>query len=88
MFKTSFSKYLTAFVVIILVSFIILSSIITSIIKERVYEANENTLALTCSVIAGHLTDKEVEQLETYVGSGIMSMVVVPVVNLDKNYNP
>ena len=36
MFKSSFSKYLTAFVIIILISFLMLSGIITSMIRTHV----------------------------------------------------
>ena len=36
MFKSSLAKYLTAFIIIILVSFILLSGIITAVIRTRI----------------------------------------------------
>ncbi len=83
MFKTSFSKYLTAFIVITFVSFLILSGIITSIIRDYVNEDVEEKLELSGRVIVDHLVESEVEDLETAVKFGSLPSIVDPVVNLD-----
>ena len=48
MFKSSFAKYLTTFVIIILVSFLMLSGIITSMIRAHVTSDKEEKLQNSC----------------------------------------
>jgi len=64
MFKTSFSKYLTAFIVIILVSFLILSGIITSMLRGYVNDNMKEKLELYGHVIVEHLVENKVEDIE------------------------
>ena len=52
MFKTSFSKYLTAFIIIILASFLMLSAIITSMLRTHISSDKEDKMEMTCSIIA------------------------------------
>ena len=59
MFKSTFSKYLSAFVLITLISFLMLSGIITSIIKAYVNEDKENNLMSTSESIASGMSDTE-----------------------------
>ncbi len=44
MFKSTFAKYLTAFVIILLISFVILSSIITTTIRAYVMDSKQESL--------------------------------------------
>lgn len=44
MFKSTFAKYLTAFVIILLISFLILSSITTTMIRAHVMESKQESL--------------------------------------------
>ena len=54
MFKSSFAKYLTAFVIIILVSFLMLSGIITSMIRTHVTSDKEVKLQNSCQTIGSY----------------------------------
>lgn len=86
MFKNSFSKYLTTFVVIILVSFLMLSGIITSSIRTHTIRDKESKLELATSLVTKHFEDREVEQLETYINTGFGSSVVTLFPLLNVNY--
>ena len=85
MFKSAFSKYLTAFIVIILLSFLMLSGIITSMIRTYVSEEKELALAKTSSVITDGIVKRDVIDLEKHVSSGIVSITVKPLINNDPN---
>lgn len=84
MFKSTFSKYLAAFILIILVSFLMLSGIITSMIKTYATEDKEKNLISTSEAIAMHITDAEVEVIENYA---LLPMIVTPLINLDSKLN-
>ena len=75
------SKYLTAFIVIILVSFIAVSSIITSTIRSFAEEKNAETLRDVGGSVARHLSDKNLGNLETHIATGLIPAMVVPVLN-------
>ncbi len=83
MFKSTFSKYMLAFIAIILISFILLSGIITSMIRNYATEDKELQLATASSSIAYHIESSNVEQLESYVSSGVPSMVITPLILQD-----
>jgi len=83
MFKSTFSKYLAAFILIILVSFFMLSGIITSMIQEYANEDKENSLISASNAIADHVMDKEIENVKEYIET--LSVVVTPIINLDAN---
>lgn len=89
MFKSSFSKYLTAFVVIIFVSFLMLSGIITSIIRTHVTEDKVKKLELSNSILTEHYEDSGVESLETYVSTnfGSSAVTLFPLLNVDYDFN-
>ena len=63
MFKSSFSKYLIAFVAIILISFLMLSGIVTSMIRNYSTEEKRQELESSSSFIA-HLIADQIEALE------------------------
>ena len=69
MFKSSFSKYLTAFVAIILIAFLMLSGIITSMIRTHVTADKELKLQNSCEIIAGYIDALELDNLGPYVQS-------------------
>ncbi len=86
MFKTSFSKYLTAFVIINFVSFTILSSIITSMIRTFVLSETEEKLDRTGTVIVDLITDNGLEELPAHINE-IGVWIVVPVVFFDNEFD-
>ncbi len=59
MLKSSFSKYLTAFVIIILVSFLMLSGIITSIIKTHALNEKRDGMQQVISVIGDYIEGQQ-----------------------------
>ena len=84
MFKSTFAKYLTVFVVILLISFIILSSIITTTIRAYVAESKHESLVETTSLFAKHLAN--VGNLKNYVAIGeATGLGFISVVNEDKD---
>lgn len=89
MFKNAFSKYLLSFVLIITVSFILLSGIITTMIKTELYEDKINKLAMSSSIIADEFESERVENLEVYISAGVASNIItlIPIVNLDYDFN-
>ncbi len=82
MFKSTFSKYMAAFILIILVSFLMLSGIITSMIKTYAMEDKENNLISTSNAISMHITDADVEEIENYA---LLPMVITPIINLNSD---
>ena len=83
MFKTSFSKYITAFVIIILVSFLALSGIITSIIRSQLTKDKEAKVALSAEILSTQIEDDKTEDIGIYVSSEQCSMAIKPLVNFD-----
>ena len=89
MFKSSFSKYLTAFVLIILISFLMLSGIIASMIRSHVSEDKREKLELCCEVIESHFIKEGIVDFGTNINSGVASYIVtlLPIVNLDYDFD-
>ena len=85
MFKTSFSKYITAFVLIIFLSFLMLLGIITSIIRGYVNDNMEEKLVVATSIISDELTG--VDDVDSPGFSEKLNSVIVPIVNFDTQYN-
>lgn len=85
MFKTLFSKYLTAFVIVIFVSFFSLSGIITSLIRSFITEDNKEKLELTGSIIATLIDERDLGNVNDYIEE--IALFVVPIVNFDKQFD-
>ncbi|MBQ8689140.1 MAG: HAMP domain-containing histidine kinase [Clostridia bacterium] len=83
MFKSTFAKYLITFTVIILISFLILSGIIASMIRAYSTEEKENQLISTSTVIAAHLENTGVENLEAAGALDVLSSIIMPLINRD-----
>ena len=82
MFKSTLAKYLTTFMIILLLSFIILSSIVTNTITKYINEDREIELVRTGVAIADQISnDLGVEDIASYVSSGLGSMSIVPLIN-------
>ena len=89
MFKSSFSKYLTALTIIILVGFLMLSGIIISIIHAHTREDKQEKLELSSALVSEHFEDAGVEDLESYIAADFGSSVVTlfPLITLDYDFN-
>ena len=88
MFKSSFSKYLTAFVIIIFISFLMLSGIITSMIRTHVTADKEEKLQNSCQIIANNFESDSVENIDAYVKSHALSIqTLARLVKADYDFN-
>lgn len=88
MFKSSFSKYLTAFVIIILISFLMLSGIITSMIRTHVTADNEIKLQNSCLIIVENFEGDAAEELDVYIESHTPSVqTLAKLVKADYDFN-
>ena len=85
MLKTSFAKYLMAFVVIILVSFIILSGTITSLVRNYAFSDTEQRLNKETSVIVDIIKDRGIESVEAEIYN--IAEYIEPMVNLISDYD-
>ncbi len=84
--KSSFAKYLTAFVIIIFLSFLMLSGIITTMIRSYVTDETEDKLEVTSSIIVDYLEEQEVEVL-TDLRMQEVGYMIVPIINFDSQYD-
>ena len=88
MFKSSFAKYLTAFVIIILISFLMLSGIITSMIRAHVTADKENKLQNSCRIITDNFESEKVLDISAYVQSHESSIqTLAQLVKADYDFN-
>ena len=89
MFRSSFVKYLTAFFIIIVTSFLLLSGIITSIIRNHVTDDKEGKLILSCDLISDHFESLGITDFGNNINSGIASYIItlLPVINVDYAFN-
>ena len=85
MFKTSFSKYLAAFVIIIFVSFVILSGIITSLVRNYAFSDTEERLNKESSIVVGIISSNGVEPIEDEIFG--VAAAIEPMVNLNSDYD-
>lgn len=85
MFKTSFSKYLTAFIITIFVSFVILSSIITSLVRNYAFSDTEESLENESRIIVEIVQESGAQSLEEMVS--YISTTIDPMVNLTPDFD-
>ena len=85
MFRSSFSKYLITFVSIILISFLILSGIVTSMIRNYSIEEKENRLSSASRSVASQIEASRAYDLLDFVNSDIAKYLVTTITNLDSN---
>ena len=74
MLKTSFSKYLTAFIIVIFVSFVILSGIITSMVRNYAFSDTESRLSKESSIIVGLIEAGGVGNIKEEISIPIMML--------------
>ena len=84
MFKTSFSKYLAAFIIIIFISFVILSGIITAMVMNYAFSDTENRLNKECSIIVDIIMADGVDTLDKEIQS--VAQAILPMVSLNSDY--
>ena len=84
MFKSTFAKYLTAFVIILLISFVLLSSIITTTLRAYVTDSKQESLVNAIATISNLFTAYgEIEGvLATEYGKNILGPILVEYENI------
>lgn len=87
MFKSSFTKYLMAFVLIIFTAFVILSSIITSMIRSYVTKEIDDKLALTTALVIDSIEVIPVENVAAPAYLDEVKQIVQPITNFDTRYD-
>ena len=88
MFKSSFAKYLTAFVIIILISFLMLSGIITSMIRTHVTSDKEVKLQNSCQIITSYFENTGNKNITSHIQSeALFAQTLAQLVNEDYDFN-
>ena len=85
MFKTSFSKYLATFVIIIFVSFAILSGVITTMVRNYAFSDTEERLGKECSIVVSLMQNSNGENIDDIIHSVAMS--ISPMVSFNSDYD-
>ena len=78
MFKTSFSKYLAAFISIIFISFVILSGIITVLVRNYAFSDTEERLNRECAIVVelmDNTSEDNINERLAHVAKSIEPMV-------------
>ena len=84
MFKTSFAKYLTAFVITIFLSFAVLSATITGIMRNYAFDDTKERLNKECGIIVDLIERNGVDYVENEIYE--IADIIEPLVNLDTDY--
>ena len=86
MLKSSFAKYLLAFVAIIFTAFLILSYIITSMIRGYVNKELDDKLILTSELVVDSLESLPSPDLTSPEYLEDVKQIVTPIINFDSRY--
>lgn len=81
MLKSTFVKYLLTFTLIILISFLILSGIVTTMIKAYFTDERERELVSTSTIIALSMENNGFEDFDALGGLTVLSDKVTPFIN-------
>lgn len=85
MFKTSFSKYLTAFIIILFLSFLVLSGIVTQMVRTYAFTDTEERLNKESAIVVDLILEEKEGSLEEIVNS--IAPAIEPMVNLNSDYD-
>lgn len=84
MFKTSFSKYLATFVIIIFVSFTILSGVITALVRNYAFSDTEQRLNKECSIVVSLIHNADGNDISERLHAVVES--IGPMVSFNSDY--
>lgn len=88
MFKSSFAKYLSAFVIVIGLSFIFLLGIVTTVIHYDMSLEKEQKLERVASILSDQLEGRDYTDFDSYVTSkDNLLPVIEPIVGYDSQLN-
>lgn len=85
MFKSTFSKYLTALVIIIIVSFVILAGIITSMVRNYAFSDTEDRLEKESNIVVEVILADGVAPIEEEIYE--VADAIEPMVNFNSDFD-
>ena len=85
MFKSTFAKYLTAFVLVLLVSFVILSSIVTNTLRTYVFEEREDEIVKATTTISDFISAQNVNNLSNNIW--VVTPIIKPFLEVENKIN-
>ncbi len=85
MLKTSFSKYLTAFIIILFISFLVLAGIITYMVETYAFTDTEGRLEKESTIVVDLILEEGEDTLEETVNK--IAPAIEPMVNLNSDYD-
>ena len=87
MFKSSFAKHISAFVLIIFASFLILSGIISTMIRHYADDSREEKLDMASKIIIDYINDEAIVNLDIAVRNGVLPKIIEAMVRTDPQYD-
>ncbi len=81
MLKSTFVKYLLTFILIILISFLILSSIVTTMINAYFTDERERELVSTSAIVSSFIENSGYEQIYSHGALDVFSRIITPLIN-------
>ncbi len=85
MFKSIFAKYLTTFIISILVSFTILSGIVASIISTHASEEKQASLYNSTDIVNSQVLRSGYENLRVYAETDPFRSIITSMMNMDRD---
>lgn len=87
MFKSSFAKHISAFVLIILASFVIISGIISTMIRQYANDTREEKLDTASKIVIDYINDEAIIDLNIAVRNGVLPKIIESIVRTDPQYD-
>lgn len=87
MFKSSFAKHISAFVLIIFASFIILSGIIGTMIRHYADDTREEKLDTASEIVIDYINNEDIRNLDFAVQFGLLPKIIEAMVRTDPQYD-
>ncbi len=87
MFKSSFTKHICAFVLIVFISFLIISGIIGTLVSEYADDTRRKRLDSASEIVIDYINDEAIENIEIAVINGLLPKTVETIVKTDPQYD-
>ena len=87
MFKSSFAKHICAFVLIVIMSFLVLSGIIGTLVRGYAEETRKEKLGSILDIVIEYVNDEAIVNIETAATFGLLPKTVETIVKTDPQYD-
>jgi len=87
MFKSSFAKHICSFVLIVFMSFLIISGIIGTLVSEYADDTRRQKLDSASEIIIEYVSDEAIENVEIATINGLLPKTVETIVKTDPQYD-